>query len=423
MPEEIVTNPTPEVVTTQSNVAPNLDNELDAALAKSFKNLAPKQDVVEKEKTVAKEDAKPEAKAPEKEITIELKKPSKENQEPSKKEFKSSEEEKPLPNPENVDDNPNGKGQAAWSALKNNYKRAHRIIEQKDQEIVKLKTSLAERSSLTQKEMEDLKSQNQELVKYRAMIDIQADPDFISKYDQPIEKNISSIKEMLLGMNVSAETVDTIDFGNTKLMDQVIEHVGQHRDKFLARKLQRKVEELMDLTDKRDETLVEQKKNYKEVLESKKKEAFSKNAEGEGRVIKHIENISLGKDREGNQKSNPIPFLNPITPKDGATQPEIDQINNHNRMVELMRQKIEQAIKIDNPEDKAEMILAAVGSHYLAAQLKAAMGKIKSLEDTLNKVSAVNSETEKVKSSTVVRNGNGKLVDTDGALSNFFAKR
>lgn len=384
--------------------APNLESELDAALSKQFSPENFKTQTNE-EKPVEKE-VKPEEKP-----AVKAEAPVEKSANKAPADDAVSDDETPSSlSPKNKD---------GWSVLKTNYKKAQRLAEERDVQISELKKTLAEKGTLTQKEVDGLKAQISELSKYRAMVDIQADPEFISKYDQPIEKSIGSIKEMLLGMNVSEDLINQIDFSNTKLMDQIIGHVGEHQDKFIARKLQRKVEDLIDLSDKRNESLAEQKEKYKEYIESKKKENFSKEVEGEGRIYKHLENIAAGKDREGNAKTVPIPFLNKMEPKEGASQPEIEQIENHNRMVDLMANKVQEALKMNSPEDKAELVVAAVASHYFQAQLKAAVSKIKSLETALQKISAVNNESVKAKATTPARNGNS--LDLDSALSTHFA--
>lgn len=402
-------NETPSIEVPAENVAPNLESELDAALRTSFPNndipneSKPNEPPKEEVKTEVKDQPRVEEKS----------EPKKDN----KSQDKPVEVEKPLLTIDEVD-KIEPKKQDAWTALKNNNKRSLRLIEQKEAEISRLKAVVAEKGALSQKEVEALKLENGELAKYRAMIDIQADPEFLSKFDQPIEKNVSSIKDMIKGMNVSDDIINQIDFTNTKLMAEIITHVGENRDQFAARKLQRKVDELLELTDKRDETLSEQKEKYKETLEARKKQTFEKDVESEGRALKRLEGIVAAKDQAGNPA---FPFLFKKEAKDGATQPEMDQINGHNKMVDLMNQKVQQAYKMNTPEERMEVSVAAAGAHYLSALLKAETSKRKAIEAELQKISAVNSETEKTKTPSIKRNGSGNdNLDLDVALNNAF---
>jgi len=395
----------------QSNVAPNLDSELDAALSKSFNGR------------IKQSPDAPETKVNSEEPRNEIKKnpePVKEDVKPEslKKTDKPVENEKPILTPDQVE-KMDPKKQDGWTAIKNSNKRAHGMIEQRDAEISKLKATLAEKSSATQKELEGIKAKMSELEKYRAMVDIQADPEFVSKYDQPISKSIDGIKGMLKEMQVSDEVLSQIDFGNTKLLEQIVGHVSANRDEFVARKLKRKIEDLLDLTDKRNETLDEQKKNYKEHLEQKKKESFTKETESEGRMIRHLEAKAGEKDAEGKPL---IPFLSRLEPKENATPAEIEQVNNHNNLVEVMGKKLQEVTRMKEPEQQAEIAIAAVASHYLMAQLKVVTQELNSARAELQKISAVNTEAPSRKPASSSRNGTTQGVDTDTALQNFFSR-
>lgn len=381
---------TPEVNEAQTNTAPNIDGELDDALNKAFSSSVEQKPI---------------------EPTTKVEKKIEKNE--PKEVVKSEQTQKPvegeLPNPETLAENA-PKKQDGWTALKNNYKRAHKILSEKDQEIQKLKAVVAEKGSLSTKEIEDLKNEIQELSKYRTVVDIQADPEFISKYEAPIEKSKASIKEMLLSMQVSENIVDQLDFANTKLMDEIIGHVAEHRDKIVARKLQRKIEEVTDLMDKREEVLSEKKSSYKDFIENKKKESFSRSAEEEGRMIRHIESVS-----------SKVPFLSKREPGEGASEGEMQQIEHHNKVVDLMNVKLKQAMSATTPEDRAEVAIAAVASHYFNAELKSLRHQNLGLQEELKKISAIGSETEKTKVKVSSRNGNGP-VDVDAALKAHFAK-
>lgn len=407
-------NETPPVVETpqvspDTNVAPNLDAELDAALSKSFPNNSqPNETIQEPSKVEDKAQAKPEVK-------IEDKPESKQDNKPKDK---LVEDEKPLLSPDEID-KIEPKKQDAWTALKNNNKRSLRLIEQKDSEIQRLKAVVAEKGQLSQKELDALKAENGELTKYRAMIDIQSDPEFLSKFDHKIEKNISSLQGMLKEMNISADQIKQIDFRNPDLMGAIVANVTENKNIFVASKFKNKVQEIVDLTEQRNEALAEQKEKYKETLEARKKQAFEKDVESEGKALKRLEAISVAKDNTGNPA---FPFLNKKEAKDGATQPEIDQINSHNRLVELMVQKVQQAYKAESPEERMEASVAAAAAHYYIALYKAEASKRKSVEEELKKIASVSSETEKIKLPTALkRNGNNfDRLDTDEALSAHF---
>lgn len=385
-----------------SSVAPGIDSELDAALEKAF-NIPP--EVVEQPKSQpAEPKTSQKIEAPNQEV--------KEN----KNVQKSND---PLPDPDSIkDDVGNSKStKDGWNALKNNYKTAKNLVSERDQKIEKLEKALAERANSTAKEMQELKSQLEETNKFRAMVDLQADPEFITKYEQPIENTLNSIKSMLKDMNVTDEVIGQIDFTNTKLMDTILDHVGQHEDKFKARKLQRNIEQLIELSDKKEETLLDHKNKYKEYIENKKKEGFTLQSENEGRVLKHVETVSNTKDVNG----NPLyAFL--VKKEIGDTMDDLarNQINVHNTMVDAMNKKLNQFLSFKTPEEQTEVAIAAVGAHYLSAQLKAVMKQNEALQSEIKKISAVTTENEDPKPKRVASN---KSMDVDSALNEFFNAR
>lgn len=394
-----------------SNVGPNIDAELDAALGKSFGGSSNSNDVqpVSDNTNPIKNDVKENKPEPEQQKE-EVKASS------QKKTDKPNEVEKPTLTPEEIDKiDPKDKG--AWGAIKNANKRAHAIISEKESEISKLKATLAEKTSVSQKELDAIKAEKSELEKYRAMVDIQADPEFVSKYDQPIEKSINGIKEMIASLGVTKETVDGIDFKDPARLEKVIDLISQNRDRFTASKIERKIKEYLELNDKRDETLQEHKNNYKETLEKRKQESFAKQSEGEGRMIKHLELKASEKDKDGKAL---IPFLNKLDQKENATPAELDQINNHNSMVDVMGKKLQEVMKMKEPEQQAEIAIAAVASHYLMAQLRLANDQLKKAQEQLNKMAAVTTESPSRKPNNPMgRNGNSEPLDTDAALASF----
>ena len=398
-----------------ANVAPNLDAELDAALNKSFANRGTEiqQPAVVKKDEVRSEvvpDPIPKEEPARQEVKAEVK----------KEEAKKPVEEKPLITPEEAD-KMDPKKQDGWNAIRNSNKRAHGMLEQRDSEIAKLKASLAEKSSMSQKELDALKAEKADLEKYRAMVDIQADPEFISKYDKPVNDAIEGIKGLIIGMNVSKETVDAIDFNDPQRLQQIVDIIAQNKDRFTAAKIERKMTEYLQLADKRNETLEQQKLNYKETLEKRKQELFAKGAEGDGRMMKHLQLKASEKDAEGKPL---IPFLNKMQAKENATQTEIDQVNNHNGLVDLMSKKLDEVMKMKEPEQQAEVAIAAVASHYLISQVRTLTKQLQTAQEELKKVSIVQTETPTRKPNNPTgRNGQNGEVDHDTALNKFFANR
>lgn len=390
-------------------VPPNFDDELNDTLSRAFPEASPKNE----NKTTESPKVEVQAEKPVED------KPTEKVE--SKKADKPVESEKQLLSNDEID-KIEPKKQDAWTALKNNNKQAAKIITEREEEIKKLKAVVAERGLMSQKELDALKAENSELSKYRAMIDVQADPEFLKTFDQPMNDKVNEVVELLMQNGVSEETARSIDYNNSTLISTITKQIAESKDDVMAEDFRSLAREARGLINKRNKAAEEQGKNYKEILETRKKQSFERSAEDEGKALKHLEAIASGKDAEGIQKREPIPFLNKITPKETATQPEIDQINAHNKMVDMMQQKVHQAYKVESPEERMELAVAAAAAHYLSAQLKAVKAQTKSLQDELRKISAVNTETEKSKPATIRRNGTGELLTHDEALNAHFGR-
>lgn len=397
------------------NIAPNIDSELDSSLSKAFPGMRPQDDAAPIEKPAQPEQPKgKEAKATQENINQPDVKP-----EQSKAPEKPVEKEKPILTPDDVEKiDPKDKG--AWGAIKNSNKRAHSMIEQRDAEIVKLKSTIAEKNSASQKELEALKAELEDTKKYRAMVEIEADPEFISNFDKPIEAVVSDIKSFLKQRKVGDEVIQGLNLNDTKLMSQLIGIIDKEEGELSASELRGKIREYLDLSRKRTQTISEQKNNYKETLEKKKQEAFSRGAEAEGRMIKHIELKSSENNKDGNAL---IPFLRKQEPKENATQFEIDATARHNSLVDEMNGTLQKVLKMKEPEQQAEIAIAAVASHYLNNQLKAVTAQLVKAQEELKKISNVTTEAPSRKPAAVSRNGNGELVTADKALEDFWANK
>lgn len=390
--------------------APGLESELDNALNKSFASNMEKNDAPIKEKELIENEKPIEEKANVEEPKQEVK----------AKQEKQVEVEKTVLNPDEVEKlDRNEKG--AWGAIKNSNKKAHAMVKERDSQIEKLKSALAEKGSVSTKEVETLKAEIEDLRKYRAMVEIEADPEFISKYDKPIKDLESDIKAFLKQRNVSDESLSKMNINDTKTMSQLIGIIDQQEGELSASELRGKIREFLDLSQKKIKTINEQKTNYKETLEKKKQENFSKGAEAEGRMIKHLEIKASEKDKDGKPL---IPFLNKIESREGASPGEVQQVENHNNMVDALNKKLQGVLKMKEPEHQAEIAIAAVASHYLMAQNKALMAELKKYKDEVQKISSVTTETptRKPNNPTGVNGRNGELPDLDTALSSFLAK-
>lgn len=377
---------------------PNYDDKLEDSLSKLFdvpENKTATIEAVDKKDDVSGKQVEPKPEEPAKDL-------------PNK-----SEVSKPDQPEEEFKTKPNKEG---WKVLRDSHAKAKQTIKEKDDELSKLKLSLADKGQTTSHEAESLKKEIEELKSYRGMVDIQADPEFMQKFDEPIAKRTDQITKMLTEWGVDASIISKIDYTDTGLIERVETIIAENKDKISAKKFLRLAEEVNDLYDKRTEHLDEYRKNYKTLLETKKKETFTKQAESEGRVQKRLTEISQLKDDKGEVQ---FPFLNEMTAKDPANAAEVEKVDRHNKAVAFMKEKLDGALKAETPEEKADVAVAAVAAHWATAQLRAALKKIESLQTELGKISKSTTETPRSQKTTVNRSGNNENLSVDDALSSF----
>lgn len=379
----------------QNETQPDREAQLDGDLSKLFDTPAV--------------EAKPEVKEPPKEIKKEVvtEKP---------KEEPKVDTNKVQPEKVEKDDKPSSK--EGWKVLRESHAQAKKTIAEKEAEVAKLQAAMADKGQATSKELEELKKERDDLKSYRAMVDIQADPEFTEKFDNPIAKKTEQVSKMLTEWGVAQGIIEKIDYTDASLLDRISDTIAENKDKISAKKFLRHAEEINELYDKKAEHLDEYKKNYKNILETKKKESFAKQAESEGRVQKHLQTIADLKDDKGESR---FPFLSEQAAKDPTNAAEVEQVSRHNKAVATMRGILDNALKAETPEDRAELAVAAVSAHWTTAQLKAAMRKIESLQGELAKVSKVTSETPRSQKPRTVTNGsNGEQdMDLDTVMNNW----
>lgn len=342
----------------------------------------------------------------------------------AKKEEPKAEKENKSPVPETekdeVDDIKPGT-KAGFITLRENYKKNKKILVEKDEKIAKLEVALAERGQTTSKELEDLKKERDDLKGYRAMVDYQADPEFIKTYEEPLQEKLDEIKEILTGLKVEESVIDRIDYTNTAGLTAAKRLIAsQGGDEILADDFFSAAKEANRMMKKRDEVLAKYRKEYKEVIETKKKESFTKQAENEGRMQKHLEAIAQMKNEHGELR---FEFLVDKVAKDPTNSAEVAQVEHANKIYAAIREQVLNLMKAESPEDRAELAVAAGYAKLADARMRAVLKKNESLQAEIAKLSKVSSETPKTqRSRTATTSGNGEMnLDLDAALSNFRA--
>lgn len=325
---------------------------------------------------------------------------------------KVSESEKPK-----IDDS-KPKDKEGWKVLRESHAQAKKAIAEKDSELTRLKSALAEKGQSTSQEAEILKKEIEELKSYRAMVDIHSDPDFISKFETPFNEKHEEVRAILKSLGLNDDAINAIDYKNSRdisLSAQTIREKKQ--DDVLAEEFMSAAREARNLLLKKEKYLEEYKGKYKQVLETKKKESSTKQAENEGRMQKHLESIAQMKNENGELR---FEFLVDKVAKDPANPAEVAQVEHANKVYAAIREQVSNLMKAESPEDKAELAVAAGYAKLADARLRAVLKKNESLQAEIAKLSKVTSDTPKSQRVTSSNSPSNENLELEDAMRSHF---
>lgn len=384
LPPQAATPPSPQAPSAPPSPDPIVDSpgtveDLDRQLHDSLKNVF--------DRANDRPETKPEVKEPHE--TTKEKGEEKPNIDVHKADHPSKEtavDPSTIADPKNL-----GKSADGWKALKKISSTNFEIANQRAQENETLKKTFAQKELEYKKQIEDREKQISELSGYRAQVDIQADPEFISKFEQPIDKLATELKGMLKSKNVSDDIIKQIDFTDSMAMANILDALDKNTDKIFSKRFGRRVEDLLELNDRKKEQLDAWKTNHKELIETKRKETFGKQAQTEGQMLAAIDQFASEKDDKGRPK---IAFLNKMEVPQGSNKDQVKAIESHNQVVDAMQGKLKQLIKAEAPQDRVEIAIAALGAQWLKWQLDNVTKRLNAKEEELKRISNAGSEGE-----------------------------
>lgn len=352
------------------------------------------------------------------------------SRQPEKKDTARSE---PLPekkeglvDPSTVADPKNlGKSADGWKTLKSIASKNFEMANQRAQENEQIKKTLAQKDLEYKGQIEKLTKQVEELSGFRAIVDIQADPEFISKYEEPITKLESELKGMLKSMQVSDDVISKIDFQDPQRVSMILDVLDQSSDKITAKRFGRRAEDLIELNDRKNEELQKWKSNHKGLLESKKKEAFERNTQREGVMLKLVDEYASAKDEKTGESK--IAFLSKKEPPPNANKEQLKMVEGHNKVVDAMHGRLKEILATDTPEAKVETAIAALASQWLNAQLQDVQRQLEQKTEELKKFTQIDSEgserTPKAKAAYNPTGADPKTLSIDTAFEHAFPGR
>ena len=223
----------------------------------------------------------------------------------------------------------------------------------------------------------------EELKKFRAIFDIKNDPEFQSKYNQPIQSAKENIYNILRKNGASEDVIQSIEKAGGP--DAVDQSWWKHNaiDKLPltdSERLKRNLVDVVDLKEQQEKEIENAAQNAEQIISQREQEKGQWYQQEVQQIDKHIDEIT-----------KELPWARfAEAPKD-ATPEKLEQVQRHNLQVQSLAEKFNSALWPTNAQERANVAAAAVFSHVLTEQLRVEqeaktkyMAELKSLREENN---------------------------------------
>lgn len=230
-----------------------------------------------------------------------------------------------------------------------------------------------------------------ELKKFRAIFDIKNDPEFKSKYVEPIQNAKESVYSILRKHGAGDEVIKSIEEagGPTKVSDEFWK-----QDAFAklpltdSERLKRGLVDVSDLQEKQEAEIANAAEHADEILVQRE----TANKEWYGKEVEQI-------DQTIDQITKDLPWARYAEPAPNATPEQLAQIQKHNQTVSSLAQKFESALWPTTAQERANVAASAVFSHVLTEQLRTEQAQKNAL---MQQISQLTTENNKLKGSSKI---------------------
>lgn len=273
-----------------------------------------------------------------------------------------------------------------------NLSEVNRSNWRKLQETASIYKKQAEETEQLRQRVSEMESRQQEfkapddydeLKKFRAIFDIKNDPEFQSKYNQPIASAKENIYAILRKNGASEDVIESIEkAGGPDAVDQNW-WKNNAIDKLPltdSERLKRNLVDVVDLKEKQEEEVANAAQNADQILADREQEKGKWYQREVQQIDSHMDGLT--KD---------LPWARfAEAPKD-ATPEKLQQVQRHNAQVQSLAEKFHSALWPTNAQERANVAAAAVFSHVLTEQLRVEqegkskyMAELKSLREENN---------------------------------------
>ena len=222
---------------------------------------------------------------------------------------------------------------------------------------------LRQRLTEAQQQQVQTPTDYEELKKFRQIFDIKNDPEFQSKYTQPINTAKENIYGIMRKNGATDDLIASIEKagGPDKVDDKwwqnnAISKLGLTD----AEKLKRSLIDVSDLKEKQEAEISHAAENAEQILEQRQNQARDWYQKETTEVRDYV-----------NQLTKEIPWARYQEPPENATPEQIEKIQQHNKNVSALEGKFNSALWPKTANERASIAAAAVYSDILSYNLQA----------------------------------------------------
>jgi hypothetical protein len=223
----------------------------------------------------------------------------------------------------------------------------------------------------------------EELKKFRQIFDIKNDPEFQSKYTQPISSAKENIYNIMRKHGATDDVIQSIEKagGPDKIDDKWWQENALSKLPMTdAEKLKRNLIDVSDLKEKQESEIAYAAEHAEEILQQRQQQSQEWYQQETGNIRNYMDEIT-----------KEVPWARYQEVPDNATQEQIEKISSHNKVVSDLENKFNSALWPQSANERASVAAAAVYSHVLTNQLRIEQSGRAALESQLKKLTEENS--------------------------------
>ena len=222
----------------------------------------------------------------------------------------------------------------------------------------------------------------EELKKFKQIFDIKNDPEFQSKYSQPIESAKQNIYNTMKKHGATDDVIASIEKagGPDKIDDRWWRQTIDKLPMIDQEKIKRGLGDVSDLKEKQDGEIRYAAEHGEEILAQRQNESKEWYQKETTEIDNYVDNIT-----------KEVPWARYKQFTGNETMDQVEQIKSHNNIVADLHQKFNSALWPQTAGERAAVAAAAVLSHQLTGQLRAEQESKAQLQAELARLSDENS--------------------------------